>query len=293
MQNRHFWKSRVRASVTEMVAGRLTDEGTKEEEEEKHPKSQEQQEPQKRTSLSAAEAGLSSSHAEPEALRPILDQTPKQGLLPPPRLLPQNVLPASPYPMQARTTAVMRWIAASSASTISVSDHGRIARDFVRAASPVTHDADDTTREPLRDMAVPQIVLQLRQRNDQLRRQLDGSVAAKRKAEVEREQLAKEVKELRSTRHESHKPLDRTASSAAEAGSSLSLAEPTSNVGPLASKAQTQNAVRQLYHHGSLGAETGPPSSHAEPSGYTSNARPFAFTAPQASASSFSNSTPE
>ncbi|KIK77810.1 hypothetical protein PAXRUDRAFT_165677, partial [Paxillus rubicundulus Ve08.2h10] len=92
--------------------------------------------------------------------------------------------------------------------------------DHIKFTSPSIDDSDYATNEPVGVSplggAVPQAVLPLEEQIDQLRRQLDESLAACRKADAERERLEKEVKELRFTGYEPHKSLDcvKVASSA-------------------------------------------------------------------------------
>ncbi|KAF8836598.1 hypothetical protein BDN67DRAFT_282636 [Paxillus ammoniavirescens] len=89
----------------------------------------------------------------------------------------------------------------------------------INVVSPTSHDAAHAMREPpgddQLDGVVPQcVVLQLKDQKEQieqLRLQLDDAVGAKRKADAERDLLEKEVKELRSTVHDSHKSLHRTS----------------------------------------------------------------------------------
>ncbi|KIJ04489.1 hypothetical protein PAXINDRAFT_22223, partial [Paxillus involutus ATCC 200175] len=126
-------------------------------------------------------------------------------------------------------------------------------RDNIQEASPASHHAHNTTLErpgnhSQPDGVVSQAVLPLEEQIEQLRRQLDDAVGAKRKADADRGLLEQEVKELRSTAHDFHKSLDYTSSSAGEAGPSSSFARPTSNAGSSASQAQTQNTVRQAHH---------------------------------------------
>ncbi|KAF8837780.1 WD40 repeat-like protein [Paxillus ammoniavirescens] len=139
-------------------------------------------------------------------------------------------------------------------------------RDHIRGVSPVSQHAVDVTLEcpgnhGRPDGVVPQVVLPLEEQIEQLRRQLDASVAANRKADAERDLLQKEVMALRSSGYSSSLPQDphtHTGLSTLEAHPSTSLGHPsctcsTSNGGSSASQTQTWNIVCPPCQHDTQG----------------------------------------
>ncbi|KIJ11908.1 hypothetical protein PAXINDRAFT_15239, partial [Paxillus involutus ATCC 200175] len=153
-------------------------------------------------------------------------------------------------------------------------------RDHIQGASPASRHAVDATLErpgndSQPDGVVPQAVSPLEEQIEQLRRQLDASVAANRKADAERDLLQKEVAALRSSGYGSrllqdphmHTGTDpllnegslsmtsllyTTGLSASEAHPSSLLTHPsgaTSNAGPSVSPAQTQDVAHPPHPH--------------------------------------------